>query len=99
MAPSADTEFKIYLVPDSTSTTGSYVEWLTIKVGNIYSWEKIGTTSTDLTDYVKRVDVDYGSNSVDTGSAGSVSIQTLPIAFRYYNNAFTITSPVGFEAS
>lgn len=99
LVPSADTEFKIYLVLDSTSTTGSYVEWLTIKVGNTYSWEKIGTTSTDLTDYVKRVDVDYGSNSVDTGSTGSVSIQTLPIAFRYYNNAFTITSPVGFEAS
>lgn len=62
LTPSANTEFIIYLVPmqggSSTvdkNVSGVYVEYLTINTGTssspAYSWEKIGTTKTDLSDY------------------------------------------------
>lgn len=52
----ASTEFIIYLVPATVGNSllaesGSYVEYLTIKSGETYKWEQIGTTKTDLSDY------------------------------------------------
>ena len=41
-----------------TPETGSYIEWIIVDKGASanprYTWEKIGTTSTDLTDYYKK---------------------------------------------
>ena len=56
---SADTFHKIYLIAQSrTATTNIYDEYITIRSGSkdayTYSWEKIGSTETDLSGYVKK---------------------------------------------
>ena len=56
---SADTFHKIYLMAQSkTATTNIYDEYITIRSGSTgsytYSWEKIGSTETDLSGYVKK---------------------------------------------
>lgn len=51
---SEDTMYKIYMVPDTGASAGTYVEWITIKNGDVYTWEKIGSTKTDLTGYVSK---------------------------------------------
>lgn len=51
---SADTMYKIYLVPDSSAEAGAYIEYITIKSGETYNWEAIGSTKTSLDDYVKK---------------------------------------------
>lgn len=51
---SEDTMYKIYMVPDAGASAGTYVEWITIKNGDTYTWEKIGSTKTDLTGYVSK---------------------------------------------
>lgn len=53
VAASADTMYKLYLVADADAEAGAYVEWITIKNDDTYSWEKIGSTKTDLTGYVE----------------------------------------------
>lgn len=53
VAASADTMYKLYLIADTDAEAGAYVEWITIKTGTAYSWEKIGSTKTDLTGYVE----------------------------------------------
>lgn len=53
VAASADTMYKLYMVSDSSAEAGTYVEWITIRNGESYSWEKIGSTKTDLTGYVE----------------------------------------------
>ena len=49
LTPSADTEYIIYLVPH-THEAGKdiYDEWITVKNGSTYSWEKIGNTDIDI---------------------------------------------------
>lgn len=53
---SADTMYKIYMVPDEQASAGAYIEWITIRSGDAsaydYTWEKIGSTKTDLSGYV-----------------------------------------------
>lgn len=51
---SADTMYKIYLVPDANAEAGSYVEYITIKNGETYKWEAIGSTKTSLDGYVEK---------------------------------------------
>lgn len=57
-AASADTMYKIYMVPDGNASAGAYIEWITIRSGTEgaynYAWEKIGSTKTDLTGYVSK---------------------------------------------
>ena len=54
VAASEDTMYIIYMVPDTGASAGTYVEWITIKNGDVYTWEKIGSTKTDLTGYVSK---------------------------------------------
>lgn len=54
VAASADTMYKIYLVPDTNAEAGSYIEYITIKSGETYKWEAIGSTRTSLDGYVKK---------------------------------------------
>lgn len=55
---SADTMNKIYLVPKKSSKTNNAKdEYITVKAGDTYSWELIGDTAVDLTDYAKTSDV------------------------------------------
>lgn len=53
---SADTMYKIYMVPDEQASAGACIEWITIRSGAessySYAWEKIGSTKTDLSGYV-----------------------------------------------
>ena len=53
---SADTMYKIYLVPTGEATAGEYIEYITIKSGDgeaaTFKWEPIGSTKTNLTGYV-----------------------------------------------
>lgn len=51
---SVDTMYKIYLVPDVNAEAGSYVEYITIKNGETYKWEAIGSTKTSLDGYVEK---------------------------------------------
>lgn len=51
---SANTMYKIYLVPDSSAEAGAYIEYITIKSGETYSWEAIGSTKTSLEGYVEK---------------------------------------------
>ncbi len=55
----ADTMYILGLVQDSSAEAGTYVEYITIRSGAgsqedpyTYAWEKIGSTKTDLTDYL-----------------------------------------------
>lgn len=56
VAASADTMYKIYLVPSGEAAAGEYIEYITIKSGDgeaaIFKWEAIGSTKTNLTGYV-----------------------------------------------
>lgn len=50
---SADTMYTIYLVADATGAKpDAYEEWITIKTGDAYSFEKIGDTNIGLNGYV-----------------------------------------------
>lgn len=50
---SAETMYKIYLVRDAQGTgSDAYEEWITIKTGETYSFEKIGDTNIGLNGYV-----------------------------------------------
>lgn len=55
---SADTMYILGLVADATAEAGTYLEHITIRKGSegnyTYAWEQIGSTKTDLTDYVKK---------------------------------------------
>ena len=53
---SADTMYKIYLVPSADAAAGSYIEYITIRSGAegayTYAWEAIGNTKVSLSGYV-----------------------------------------------
>ena len=53
---SADTMYKIYMVPSDDATAGSYIEYITIRSGAegayTYAWEAIGNTKVSLSGYV-----------------------------------------------
>lgn len=55
---SADTMYILGLVADASAEAGTYLEYITIRNGSegnyTYAWEQIGSTKTDLTDYVKK---------------------------------------------
>lgn len=56
VAASADTMYKIYMVPSDDAAAGSYVEYITIRSGEAaaytYKWEAIGNTKMNLSGYV-----------------------------------------------
>nr|DAE01301.1 MAG TPA: hypothetical protein [Siphoviridae sp. ctJcm18]DAE06604.1 MAG TPA: hypothetical protein [Siphoviridae sp. ctUGQ45] len=53
---SADTMYKIYLVPSEDAAAGGYIEYITIRSGAegayTYTWEAIGNTKVSITGYV-----------------------------------------------
>lgn len=50
--PSEETMFKIYLVPSQDAEQGNVKdEYVTLQDGGTYAWEKIGSTSVDLSGY------------------------------------------------
>lgn len=56
---SADTMYKFYFIPKQSASeqTNTKEEWMTVKEGSTYRWEKIGETDVDLSDYVTATDL------------------------------------------
>lgn len=56
VAASADTMYKIYLVPSADAAAGGYIEYITIRSSAegayTYAWEAIGNTKVSLSGYV-----------------------------------------------
>ena len=81
----ASTMGKIYLIADDGGISGTYVEFITIDKGADtsgttgyvrYVWEKIGTTTADLTNYVQKGRISLSGTAATagataTGSAGA----------------------------
>lgn len=68
---SADTMGKIYLVAHSHSSDDGYDEYITLESGTTtktYSWEKIGNTDIDLSNYVNNL-----SGTVDSGVVTNIT--------------------------
>ena len=69
-AASKDTMFILGLVAEEGAVDGSYVEYITVEnPAGTYTWEKIGTTQTDLADYVKKTLTIAGIDLVDNITA------------------------------
>ena len=62
----------IILVKDGTSETGSYVEYVMVRSGSsgsyTYALERIGTTSTDLSEYAKKETKTSGPSTANTST-------------------------------
>lgn len=60
----------LYLVPTTSDNTENgmniFVEWLCIKVGEVYKWEKLGESKTtiDLQDYITSIPVTNSSGTI-----------------------------------
>ena len=60
----------LYLVPGTSDNTEDgmniFVEWLCIKVGETYKWEKLGESKTtiDLSDYITSIPVTNSSSTI-----------------------------------
>lgn len=79
---SADTMYSIYLVSKGEGKTG-YTEHITLRSGEegayTYTWEEIGDTEVDLSDYVKKTFTIAGIDMQDNITAEELTAQ-LPIA-------------------
>lgn len=49
---SAETMYVLYLKPDADAASGAYIEYITVKNGEEYNWEAIGSTKMDVTGFV-----------------------------------------------
>lgn len=67
---SAEVTNTLYLVPSTSGNTEEgmniFVEWLCIKVGETYKWEKIGESKTtiNLSDYITSIPVTNSSGAI-----------------------------------
>lgn len=68
----------LYLVPDESAASGTYIEYICVRTGSegayTYAFEKIGTTQTDLTDYLKKTATVAG---VAFGDDSAISVSEL----------------------
>lgn len=74
---SADTMYKLYLIPKSTTKTGNVKEeWITIRSGAegsyTYAWERIGDTEVDLSGYVQKTQKIAGIDLADDITAAEL---------------------------
>ena len=67
---SAETMYKLYLVPYNEASADTYIEWITVNETEGYRWEKIGSTAVNLTGYVLKtltiagIDLDISSSHI-----------------------------------
>ena len=99
---SESTMYKLYLVPDSKASAGDYIEWITVRSGAegsyTYAWEKIGSTKTDLSDYVpksrKVAGIDLADDITDAELKTALNLKKLAHADKAsgtYTKATSIT--------
>ncbi len=87
---SADISNILYLVPSTSEDTENgmniFIEWLCIKVGDTYKWEKIGETKTtiDLSDYITSIPM--------TNSSGNIILVNYEIPKDLYDNLTTASN-------
>lgn len=62
----------VYLKKNTNSEAGEYIEYLCVSDGSTWSWEQIGSTKTDLTDYAKKTDLAGYAKSVKIDNNTSV---------------------------
>lgn len=80
LVASADTMYKIYLVPDTNGTNDIYDEYITVNPsGTTYQWELFGNTKLpDMTQYVKNKTGHSGGTAGDLAykdsASGSVTV-------------------------
>lgn len=84
---SADTMYILGLVADATAEAGTYLEYITIRNGTegsyTYTWEQIGSTKTDLTDYVKKttkvagIALDHNITVEELSEASALNLKAL----------------------
>lgn len=84
---SADTMYILGLVADATAEAGTYLEYITIRKGTesnyTYAWEQIGSTKTDLTDYVKKatkvagIALDHDITVEELSAASALNLKAL----------------------
>ena len=84
---SADTMYILGLVADATAEAGTYLEYITIRKGSegnyTYAWEQIGSTKTDLTDYVKKatkvagIALDHDITVEELSAASALNLKAL----------------------
>lgn len=97
---SAETQKIMALVQETGAESGTYVEYVTVKSGEgtsaTYSWERIGTTKADLSDYAykdKATPVDTSETAAGaTGEAGAAVTGTVT---GNYDKASSITAAGG----
>lgn len=88
--PSASTMGAIYLVKHEHTTGDTYDEYVTVKSTDetpVYSWEKIGNTDVDLTNYVQK-GTTYTAAAQSNGAhthtvTGTVSVPTITDTHKY----------------
>lgn len=67
---SAEVTNILYLVPTTSDNTENgmniFVEWLCVKVGGVYKWEKLGESKTtiDLSDYITSIPVTNSDDEI-----------------------------------
>lgn len=84
---SAKTMFKIYLLADAEGANpDAYEEWITIKTGDAYSFEKIGDTNIGLNGYVPTTRTVAGLALSDDISADALKAALGLGALAYKNN-------------
>lgn len=71
-APSETYKGIVYLKKNTNSEAGEYIEYLCVSDGSTWSWEQIGSTKTDLTDYAKKTDLAGYAKSVKIDNNTSV---------------------------
>lgn len=86
-AASADTMYILGLVADTKAEAGTYLEYITIRNGSegnyTYAWEQIGSTKTDLTDYVKKtttvagIALDHNITVDELSAASALNLKAL----------------------
>ena len=75
LVASADTMYKIYLVPSTSDTGDIYAEYITVNPsGTTYNWEKFGNTKLpDMNDYLKNKTGHSGGTAGDLAYKDSAS--------------------------
>ena len=76
LVASADTMYKIYLVPDTNGTNDVYDEYITVNPsGSTYKWEMFGNTKLpDMNDYLKNKTGHSGGTAGDLAYYNTVTV-------------------------
>ena len=95
-APSETYKGIVYLKKNTSSEAGEYIEYLCVSNGSTWSWEQIGSTKTDLTDYAKKTDLaGYVKTIKVNGTSKSVATSTTEIDLGNVVKGFYATKASG----